>query len=232
MNKYLIIGGNSGIGQSTKEILSAQGHKVYAASRSIENEKSEYVVTQKLDVMDEDLDFSFLPDSIDGLVYFPGTINLKPFKSLSEDDYLNDFKVNVLGAIKTIKANVKRLKLSTSHPSIVLISTVAVSQGMPYHTSVAASKAAIEGITRSLAAEFAPNIRVNCIAPSLTQTPLADRLLNSEAKMEKSKERHPLKEIGEPNDIAEMIVFLLSDKSKWITGQILHVDGGLSSLKI
>jgi NAD(P)-dependent dehydrogenase (short-subunit alcohol dehydrogenase family) len=185
-----------------------------------------------MDVTEETLNFDFLPDFLDGIVYLPGTINLKPFRSLKEQDYIYDFQVNVLGAVKTIKANLQRLKKSSNYPSIVLVSTVAVSQGMPFHTSVAASKAAIEGITRSLAAELAPKIRVNCVAPSLTDTPLAEKLLNSESKIENSKDRHPLREIGEPEDIASMITFLLSNKSKWMTGQILHVDGGLSSLKI
>jgi NAD(P)-dependent dehydrogenase (short-subunit alcohol dehydrogenase family) len=232
MSEFLIIGGNSGIGQNTKELLASRGHKVYAASRSIEEVENENIVTKKINILDDDLDFDFLPKALDGLVYFPGTINLKPFRSLSEEDFLNDFKVNVLGAVKTIKENLSRLKKSETKASIVLISTVAVAQGMPFHASVAASKAGIEGLTRSLAAEFAPNIRVNCIAPSLTNTPLADKLLNSETKLEKSKDRHPLKEIGQPEDISEMIAFLLSEKSKWITGQILHIDGGMSSLKV
>ena len=155
---------------------------------------------------------------------------LKPFQSLKSTNFLEDLQINVLGAIKSIQSYSKNLALSDS-ASIILYSTVAVQTGMPFHASVAASKGAIEGLTRSLAAEFAPKIRVNCIAPSLTNTPMASRLLSSPEKIEASALRHPLKKVGDPKDLANMTTFLLSDASKWMTGQILHLDGGMSSIK-
>ena len=121
---------------------------------------------------------------------------------------------------------------ASNQSSIVLFSTVAASMGMPFHTSVAAAKAAVEGFAKALAAEYAPKIRVNVIAPSLTNTPLADKFLNNETKQEKSAERHPLKRFGQPEDLAQMASFLLSDQSSWMTGQILHVDGGMSTLLV
>jgi NAD(P)-dependent dehydrogenase (short-subunit alcohol dehydrogenase family) len=164
------------------------------------------------------------------LVYFPGSINLKPFRGLKESDFLNDFNINVLGAIKSIQTYTPNLQLSDK-ASIVLFSTVAVQTGMPFHASIAVSKGAIEGLTRSLAAEFAPKIRVNCVAPSLTHTPMAERLLSTPEKIEASANRHPLKKIGEPKDLANMVEFLLSENASWITGQIMHVDGGMGSIK-
>ena len=167
---------------------------------------------------------------IDGIVYFPGTINLKPFRSIKTTDVMQEFEINALGAFRCIQHYHKNLSMS-EHASIVLFSSVAAQTGMPYHSSIAMSKAAIEGLTRSLAAELAPKIRVNCIAPSLTDTPLANRLINTPEKIEQSGKRHPLQRIGDVNDIASMTAFLLSDNSSWMTGQVLKVDGGMSTLK-
>jgi NAD(P)-dependent dehydrogenase (short-subunit alcohol dehydrogenase family) len=166
-----------------------------------------------------------------GVVYCPGTIRLKPFHRLTIDDFLENLQINYLGAVKIIQACLTRLKKSSAGASILLLSTVAVKTGMPFHASIAGAKAAIEGLTRSLAAELAPRIRVNAIAPSLTDTPLATRLLSSEKKRQAAADRHPLKRIGTPQEIARSAVFLLSDAGAWMTGQIIHVDGGMSDLK-
>lgn len=171
-----------------------------------------------------------LAEPIDGLVYFPGSINLRPFHRMSEDDFLQEYKLNALGAVAVIQQYLSNLK-SAGSASIVLISTVAASQGMNFHASISMAKSAIEGLTLALAAELAPSIRVNAVAPSLTQTPLAERLLNTPEKMDASDKRHPLKRVGQPQDIANAIHFLLTEQSAWVTGQILNVDGGISSIK-
>jgi NAD(P)-dependent dehydrogenase (short-subunit alcohol dehydrogenase family) len=181
--------------------------------------------------LEENLNFNFLPDILDGLVYCPGSITLKPFGRIRPEEFVQDFNLQVVGAVKVIQAVLPRLKSSES-ASIVLFSTVAVKSGFNFHTMVSASKGAIEGLSVSLAAELAPKIRVNCVAPSLTDTPLAESLLNNEAKREANAQRHPLKRIGNVNDIAEMAGFLISERSGWITGQVFHVDGGISTLKI
>jgi len=186
---------------------------------------------QYLNVLDENISLDFLPDTLDGLVYCPGSINLRPFERIKPSDFLADFNLQVTGAIKIIQMALPRLKKSES-ASIVLFSTVAVQTGFSFHTQVSASKGAIEGLTRALAAEFAPKIRVNCIAPSLTDTPLAASMLNTEQKRETNALRHPLKKTGTPGNIADMAEFLLSEKSSWISGQVFHVDGGMSSLKV
>lgn len=173
-----------------------------------------------------------LPDTLHGLVYCPGTILLKPFQRLTIADFQNEFEINLLGAVKTIQGCLKRLKKSPTGASSILFSTVAVKIGIPFHASVAAAKGAVEGLTRSLAAEFAPRIRVNAIAPSLTDTPLAESLLSSEERRKASAERHPLKRIGSPQEIAGLAQYLLSDEGLWITGQIFHVDGGMSSTRV
>jgi len=231
--QYIVIGGSRGIGlQITKDLLS-QNHKVTVLSRGTEQLPQDANLTHIVkDILVDELATGELPGVIDGLVYCPGSIVLKPFKSLSEEQFMDDYKINVLGAVKSIKAAINGLKASTNEPSIVLFSTVAVGQGMPFHASIAASKGAVEGLTRSLAAELSPTIRVNCIAPSLTDTELASKILSSPEKSEAAAQRHPLKKIGKVEDISAMATFLLSSQSQWITGQIMHIDGGMSSLKV
>ena len=183
----------------------------------------------KYDVLNDDLDISSVPEELHGFVYLPGSINLRPFRSLSLESFREDLEINLIGLIKTLKFVLNNLKKSES-ASLIFFSTVAVQKGMAFHSSVAASKGAIEGLSKSLASELSPNIRVNVIAPSLVDTPLANRFLNNEQKKQKASEKHPLKKIGNPADIGEMIEFLISEKSSWITGQIIGVDGGLSTL--
>jgi NAD(P)-dependent dehydrogenase (short-subunit alcohol dehydrogenase family) len=185
----------------------------------------------QLDVMDELPSLDFLPETLSGIVYCPGSINLRPFERIKPIDFANDYQLQVIGAIKIIQAVLPKLK-SSGQGAIVLFSTVAVQTGFPYHAQVSSSKGAIEGLTKALAAEYAPKIRVNAIAPSLTNTPLADSLLNSEQKLEANAMRHPLKRIGSAEDLANMATFLLLEKASWMTGQILHVDGGISSIKL
>jgi 3-oxoacyl-[acyl-carrier protein] reductase len=220
---FLIIGGTSGIGQSLVTLLEKAGHTVTQASRS--------AAPLAYNALNDQLELSKLPDILHGVAYCPGSINLKPFHRLTENDFMEDFQINVMGAIRTLQQVLPMLK-KAEQASVVLFSTVAVQQGMAFHASVAAAKGAVEGLTRSLAAEWAPKIRVNAIAPSLTQTPLADKLLASEDKKRAAAERHPLKQIGSVEDIASMAFFLLTQQSGWITGQVLHVDGGLSSVRM
>ena len=229
--RYLIVGGSSGIGLALTNLFTSQGHRVIVASRnSADFQFPDLVEHQTYDATSEDK-LVIEGESIDGLAYCPGTINLKPFHRMTRDDFQHDFDVNVLGAVKTIQDTLPLLKKGED-PSIVLFSTVAVAQGMRFHASVSASKGAIEGITKSLAAELAPIIRVNCIAPSVTNTPLANRLLSTEEKLEASSKRHPLSKVGEPEDVAEAAAFLMSTKSSWITGQIIGIDGGMSTVKM
>lgn len=232
MKNYLVVGGSSGIGLALVNILSAEGHQVLVVSRTEESLTGLPNVTHlQKDILTEEIAEGELPSTLDAIAYCPGSINLKPFRSLKPDAFLEDFQINVLGAVKVLQASQKALK-NAENPAVVLFSTVAVSQGMPFHTSVAAAKGAVEGLTRSLAAEWAPSIRVNCIAPSLTDTPLATRLLSSDEKKESAGARHPLKRVGTASEIADLAHFLLSEKSGWITGQVIGVDGGMSSLKI
>lgn len=228
MGQYIIVGAGSGIGQSLCKKLSAQ-HQVIALGR---NESGVAGISNTIfhhcDISEEQPAFAPIESAIDGLVYCPGTINLKPFRSLKTEDIMHDLNINLLGAIKTIRHYLPNLQKS-GNASIILFSTVAVQTGMSFHASIAAAKGAVEGLTRSLAAEFAPAIRVNAIAPSLTDTPLADKLLNAEAKRKAAEDRHPLKRIGNADDIAAAALFLL--ESPFVTGQIIQVDGGMSAIR-
>ena len=226
----IIIGASSGIGMGLAKSLSVDNN-VFAFSRSEgELRKLKNVTYRSLDIINETPDLKDLPEVIDGLIYCPGTINLKPFRRLTEDDFLEDFKINVTGAVKILQKVYTRLRKSDS-ASIVMFSTVAVTTGMNFHSSIAAAKGAVEGLVRSLAAEFAPKIRVNAIAPSLTDTPLASNLLSSDTRRENSEQMHPLKRVGKINDQVKAAIFLLGEDSAWITGQVLHVDGGLSAIR-
>lgn len=229
--KYLIIGGSTGIGLAITELLNAANHEVYATyNKTVPNQHLAHVTYSPLNVLDERITLDFLPTELDGIVYCPGAIELKPFARISPSDFTDDFNLQVLGAIKVVQSCLPRLKKGNL-PSILFFSTVAVQAGFNFHSQVAVSKGAIEGLTRALAAELAPTIRVNAIAPSLTDTPLAEKLINTEEKKQANAARHPLKRIGTPEDIAEMAVFLLSAKASWITGQIIGIDGGMSTIK-
>lgn len=228
-----VVGGSSGIGLELVKKLNDERHEIIVGSRTSESlDEFPEVRHLNLDVMQDDLSFEGLPETLQGLVYCPGSILLKPFQRITVEDFRKDFELNLLGAVKVIQGCLNRLKKSPTGAAVVLFSTVAVKTGMPFHASVASAKAAVEGLTRSLAAEFAPRIRVNAIAPSLTDTPLAKSLLSSKERQKASAERHPLKRIGSPGEIAGLAYHLIRDEGSWITGQILHVDGGMSSLRV
>lgn len=229
MRNYLIIGASTGIGAATTNELKGNARLFGTYNKhEIQNNEGSY---KKFDAMESEFETDWLPDVIDGLVYCPGSINLKPFHRFSDDDFMKDFELQVLGAVRVIRAVLPKLK-KADQASIVLFSTVAVANGFPFHSQVSTSKGALEGLTRALAAEYAPKIRVNCIAPSLVDTPLAGQLLNNEKKVEINAQRHPLKRVGRPNDIAKAVEYLLSENSSWVTGQVLKIDGGISSLKV
>ncbi|MCJ7466632.1 MAG: SDR family oxidoreductase [Maribacter sp.] len=229
MKKNIVmIGGSHGIGLQIVQELMAD-YEVYVASRSLGALEGLNVNHITFDAVTGTFMTKELPNEIDGFVYCPGSINLKPFKMMSLDTFKEDMQLNFFSLLNVVKEIVPKM---TKGGSMVFFSTVAVGTGMPFHTSIAAAKGAIEGFARSLAAEYAPNMRVNVIAPSLVDTPLAGRLLSSESKRELLSQRHPLKRIGEPADIANLAVFLLSDKSSWMTGQVIKVDGGIGTLNI
>lgn len=231
MKTYIIIGASSGIGLQLAKTLADKGDTVIGTYNSHPLENSQNITYHPLNVTASELDLSFFPEVIDGIIYCPGSINLKPFGRIKAEDFLSDFNLQVGGLIKVLQAAFPALKKS-EHASVVVFSTVAVQLGLPFHSQVSASKGAIEGLTKALSAEWAPSIRVNCIAPSLTDTPLAANLLNTDEKKAANALRHPLKKIGTVNDIANMAAFLLSENAVWITGQVMHVDGGMSTVKV
>ena len=228
----LIVGGSSGIGLSLVNLLLDKGAEVYNISRIASNDWTGNVQHIGLDVLGDMTSLQpQLPEKLDGLVYSVGSINLKPFSRFTEDDFINDYKINVIGAAKVIQQALKSLK-NAGASSVVLISSVAARTGMGFHASIAAAKSGVEGLAISLAAELAPQgIRVNVIAPSLTDTPMAQNLLSTPEKKEASAKRHPIGRYGTPEDISNAIAFLLSAESSWITGQVIGVDGGMSKLK-
>ncbi len=227
MKNIVIIGGSSGIGKACVDLLSKQNNVISTYNSTEPTTHKE--LYHHLDVNNPD--YSFLPEVIDGLVYCPGRIKLTPFAKIKKETFIQDYEIQVIGAIQAIQACLPSLKKS-KNASIVLFSTVAVQSGFNYHSVVSASKGAIEGLTRALSAELAPKTRVNAIAPSIVNTPLAGSLLNSDAKLEANNNRHPLKRVGEADDLANAVEFLISEKSSWMTGQVLKIDGGISDLKV
>ena len=228
MRNILIIGGSRGIGNSILNYQLNTGNYCINISRNSLAVNNENYKEYNLDILKDELPDI---DSIDSLVYCPGSITLKPFLQLKEEDFKSDFEINVIGAVRSIQKYLNVLKKG-SNPSIVLFSTVAVTKGMAFHASISSAKAAIEGITKSLAAEFAPTVRVNCIAPTITKTELAKNILRNEKIEENISNSHPLKKICEADDVAAVANFLISKESNKITGQIMRVDSGMSTLKI
>ncbi|MBL86358.1 MAG: oxidoreductase [Winogradskyella sp.] len=228
MKSIIVIGGSKGIGKALISSLLSSYDNIINISRTEPEISSGNVTHYACDILTDDL-----PDieSVDGLVYCPGSINLKPINRLSIEDFQNDFNINVIGAVKAVQKYLPALKKG-NNPSIVMFSTVAAKLGMPFHASVAASKSAIEGLTKSLGAELAPTVRVNAIAPTVTNTELASKLLRNDSMIEKMNERHPLKKILQPEEVAEMAAFLLSDKAASLSGQVFEMDCGIVSFKI
>ncbi len=226
----LIIGASSGIGLTLAKSLQSKEANLFLASRNKPEISGDFKYI-KLDVEDFDDELDELPDEIHGVAYCPGTINLKPFQRLKEEDFLSDFKINTLGAAKVVQKTLKNLKAAKG-ASVVFFSTVAANSGLSFHASIAASKGALQGLGLSLAAELAASkIRVNLVAPSLTDTPLASNLLSSDDKKEASNKRHPIGRYGTSEDIANAAEFLLDDSNSWITGQVIGVDGGMGNVR-
>jgi len=215
----LIIGGTKGIGKAIYDRLNT--HERYVISRGISDMNNHYC----LDVLQDELPEI---EGLNNLVYCPGSINLKPFHRLTSEDFISDYRVNVLGAVRVLQFYFRELKKNKG--SVVLFGTVASQQGMSFHASIAAAKGGLESLARSLAAEWAPHIRVNIVNPSLTDTPLAEVLLSSDQKRENAALRHPLKKIGSSEDIAKAAIFCL--ENEWLTGQSIGVDGGMSTVRV
>lgn len=224
----LLIGGSYGIGFEIAEQL-AEKYTVYVASRTKEKLGDISVNHIPFDASVDEFPIQSLPNELHGFVFCPGSINLKPFKMLDMDAFKKDMDVNFFSMVRITKSIIGNM---TDGSSMVFFSTVATTMGMPFHTSISAAKGAIEGFAKSLAAEYAPKIRVNTIAPSLVDTPLAGRLLSNDKKKELMAQRHPLKRVGNAKDIANMAVFLLNPENTWISGQVFGVDGGMSSLNV
>ncbi len=225
MKTFFIVGHRSGIGRALTQMLLDRGDHVIGLSRGSTDFTHANLREIQADVVN--WDGTGLPERLDGFVYAPGSINLKPFKGYKADEFRSDFELNALGAALALQKAEKALR--EGQGSALLFSTVAVSQGMSYHASIAMAKGAVEGLVRSVAAEWAPVVRVNAVAPSLTNTPLAAKLLGNEARAMAAAERHPLKRVGEASDLAAASLALLDNP--WISGQILGVDGGMSSLR-
>jgi 3-oxoacyl-[acyl-carrier protein] reductase len=225
MKTYLVVGHRGGIGSAITASLLERGDAVIGLSRKLADLQHPNLRQLQIDVLE--WDGTGLPEALEGLVYAPGSINLKPFRSYRPEEFRADFELNALGAALTLQKAERALRAARG--SALLFSTVAVGQGMSYHASIAMAKGAVEGLVRSLAAEWAPAVRVNALAPSLTDTPLASKLLGTEARAAAAAERNPLKRVGQPNDLASAGLALLDNP--WVTGQILGVDGGMSTIR-
>jgi NAD(P)-dependent dehydrogenase (short-subunit alcohol dehydrogenase family) len=238
MSHYIIIG-TSGIGGALARLLVGQGNRVHLVGREANRLSAmagelgtSHAVADVL--VGDQLEQAIVAagPAIDGLAYCVGSINLKPVTRLSAAEVLMDFELNALGAMRAIRAALPALKAGTlPTTSVLLFSTVAVQQGFASHGSVAMAKGAVEGLTRAMAAELAPKIRVNCIAPSLTRTPLAEFITKNDASAQALAALHPLQRLGEATDISALAALLLSAQSSWITGQVIGVDGGRSTLR-
>jgi len=228
--RYLLVGGNSATGSAVIQKLNERGAEIFITSRTAISDLPAGAQAFQADVLHEEIPAEAIPEVLDGLVYLPGSINLRPFRALKPENFREDLEINLIGAVKAIQSAQKSLKKS-GRAAIVLFSSVAVQTGMPFHASTAAAKGAVEGLVRSLAAEMAPEIRVNAIAPSLTRTRMAERLLSSTEKEQAAAKRHALQRVGAPEDLAAAVLFLLTEQSAWMTGQILGVDGGMGTLK-
>lgn len=225
---FLFAGASSLMATEAAVILKKEGHTVIGITRKPFNAAYDRLLAVEEYTFGK---FPVIDEALVGIVYFPGTITLKPFHRLAPQDFTNDYQINALGAAAFIQAYLTNLK-KTPGASIVLISSVAVQTGLPFHASISMAKAAVEGLTKALAAEFAPGIRVNCIAPSLVDTPMSLKFIETSEKMEQMKKRNPMRQVGTGEQMAEAITFLLLEKSSWITGQVLAVDGGMNTLKI
>jgi len=223
----LFAGASSAIAKQTALLLQAKGYRVIGLSTK--NASEGYDAFYKIENYDAAV-YPSIEEVIDGLVYFAGTINLKPFTRLTQEDFLNDFKINTLGATAFVQAYLGNLKKS-KNGSVVFLSSVAVSVGLPFHASIAMAKGGLEGLSRALAAELAPGIRVNCIAPSLVNTPLGNKFINTPEKLEQMQNRNPLRKVGNPLDVANAISFLVGEEATWVSGQVFAIDGGMSVLK-
>jgi NAD(P)-dependent dehydrogenase (short-subunit alcohol dehydrogenase family) len=226
--RILVVGGSSGIGREVVDRLREAGAELWVwARREMSDLRQDGVHVSQVDVTREiEPDSAELPESLDGLVYAPGSIELAPFRQLKPEKFQQEYDLNVVGAVRVIQFALNALTAEEGS-SVVLFSTVATSRGMNFHSAIASVKAGVEGLAVSLAAEFASKkVRFNVVAPSLTDTPLSERLLNNEKRREASAERHPLKRVGQPGDIADAVEYLLL--SSWVTGQRIGVDGGLS----
>ena len=231
MKNYIVVGGSKGIGLGITQALSERGHQVLVLSRTAEQLAGLPGVTHRaFDVTTDEIDKGELPESIDGVAYCPGSINLRSFRSLKPEIYREDFELNVVGAIKVLQAALPGLKKNGAS-SVVLYSTVAVAIGMHAHASIATSKGAIEGLTRTLAAELSPQTRVNCIAPALTDTPMTEKFFADPEKAQAMAEMYPLNRTGRVADIAAASLFLLDGESTWITGQVIGIDGGMAGVR-
>jgi NAD(P)-dependent dehydrogenase (short-subunit alcohol dehydrogenase family) len=229
MKNIVLIGGSYGIGLAIAELMKNEC-QLYILARTAPQTtvQATYI---PFDVQSDEVPLEQLPATIDGFVYCPGSINLRPFRGLKMENFEQDMQINFFQMVRCLQAIMPKLTSSKS-ASVVLFSSVAASMGMPFHSSIASAKAAVEGFAKAIAAEYAPQLRVNVIAPSLTHTPLADKFLNSELKQEKANERHPLKRFGQAHDMAQMAVFLLGENSSWMSGQVIHLDGGMSTLLV